>query len=193
MLFVGGLQGMVACVVVFGMCLVQPSMFWKLRVVWVTSGVFLALAYGMTAVFVPEDVTVSAYAVLLAVIVAPIAVARFIDGFWICGWLAALRLPKGVLLATASAGAALPLILEDVRTLVYLKRRFPRRMAGSSLGVLIASGLSLLDHIVSLEIAFEMHGMLEVLERWKGRRIQQFELVFLVAILAMVVGVAFFS
>jgi hypothetical protein len=168
-------------------CLVYPRQLWRARLLWLSTGLLLILAWALAWVAGVEDIHWKPYLTTFAVVLAPVAVSSHVDGFWICGWLTKARVPGNLILAIAAALGAIDLILDDVRALVYQRRRMPGRGLAAVTGTLAASFSILLDHAVSIEIAYEMVDIAAVFRRWRGRTFRPSEWLFGVQLLLLLV------
>lgn len=157
----------------------QVDMVRRYWLLWLTAGMLLLVAVVLAYLFVPGDIQPQNYLNLLAVVVAPTAVLRYVDPFWLCGWLIRIGCPQGMVLAVSAAGAAFPLIINDIQSLVYLESRVGKQVVGSPVGLLVAAISGLFNHLVALEIAYEMFDVIAIYRRWEGRPIVVTEWLFL--------------
>ncbi len=168
-------------------CLIHPRKLWRSRILWLSTGLLLVLAWLFALLAGVEDIHWKPYISTFAVVLAPLAVGSYVDGFWICGWLTKAKVPGNLILAIAAALGAIDLILDDVRALAYQRRRMPGRGLAAVTGVLAASFSVLLDHAVSIEIAYEMVDIAAVFRRWRGRPFRTQEWMFGAQLLVLLV------
>jgi len=164
---------------------------WKARLVWLSAASLLMVAYVAACVFMGRaNVPLLPYLSMLGLVLAPVGVSRFIDGFWICAWLSRCRCPRGIVLALSGAFGASLAVIQDSQVLAYQSRRMRMRGFKLYLGLLAASTASLLDRVVDIEIAYEMYGLFSVYSRWRGRAVLAAEWLFAAQILALTASAA---
>ncbi|HEY0156164.1 MAG TPA: hypothetical protein VGF28_02625 [Thermoanaerobaculia bacterium] len=115
------------------------------------------------------------------VLVVPLA-AEFVDVFWLCRVLTRVRVPERITLAIASSFAVLPVLIEDMTSLIY-HRRIMHARAG--LSTLVATFVMTLDRVEELEIVETSYDMTGLFARAKPHAITPYELLYVLHIAAM--------
>jgi hypothetical protein len=178
-LILQGPASRLALILVLITCVLQPLAIWRVRLFWIGTTALLAVAYCAASLFMgPAKVPLLPYLSVLGIVVAPAAVSGYIDGFWVCAWMARCRCPRGIILALSGALSATPVVVQDTRVLAYQSRRMGMHGFRMYLGLLVASASSLLDRVVDIEIAYEMFDLFSVYHRWEGRRVHPTEWLF---------------
>lgn len=139
------------------------------------------LAIGMAGLFLrvePAEIADGVLRLFALVAVVPLA-SEYVDVFWMCRVLSRMGMPQRITLAVASSFAVLPVLIEDVTSLIY-HRRMLRPQGGVS--ALVATFVMTLDRVEELEIVEYSFGMTGFFARAKPRPVSAGELLYLVHI-----------
>lgn len=141
---------------------------------------------GLIAWIWVESFSLLAYLYIGALTFAVFPVLRYIDGFWLCGWLTSLKFPMGTITTLAAAISGMGLLRAEVESVWHFESKLRTSgLVARSVRTLIACLSIILDRLVDLEIAWRSYDMHSVYERWEGRPFRARETFYLVAMVAL--------
>jgi hypothetical protein len=141
---------LIAAVCVLTAMALKPQVIRRHAALLIGTAAFGAAVFAASVTFgvAPRESYESVLKLLAVVAVVPLA-SDFVDGFWICRMLTRARVSRRLTLALSSSFSALPVLVEDLQSLVY-QRRIVRARSGIS--ALVATFVMALDRVQELEI-----------------------------------------
>jgi hypothetical protein len=148
-----------------------------------TAAFGLAISVAGLLLRVPATEVADGVLRLLALVaVVPLA-SEYVDVFWICRVLSRLGAPHRITLAIASSFAALPVLIEDMTSLIYHRRMLHPQ---SGVSALVATFVMTLDRVEELEVVEYSFDMTSLFTRAEPPPITRGELLYLMHIAGVV-------